>query len=473
MPNPDALTDEEKAELWAAGVLVWKLREHQLALYHAIASGAQHLKLVLKCARRFGKTFTTLLYLCEQAIRRPGLRMRLAAPTEKSLRSYVRPNMRQLLADCPRHLRPQWTTQESCYVWPNGSELHLAGTDKEHAEKLRGPGTDIGVCDEAGAMDNLAYVVNDILLPSTLDNEGRLIVISTPSKTPDHDFFHMCEEARAEGALVVKTVDDNTWLTSRPLLLAKYVKASGGEASSTWRREYKGEDVVDEEQAIIAEATEECLRTVAVEWPRAKHYVALDVMDVGFSPSNTHVLACWYDFLTSRLVVENERELRRMSTDKLVSTVKELDAETWGEHPVKYRWSDIEPILLNDLATMHKLYFIPTDKDLLDAMVNKVRVWFREDRIRINPRCRILLGALRAGLWNKSRTDFAYSSRFGHYDAIASLVYAVRNAPVHENPYPALPEGVTHYTHHIRPGAGEKKSETARTFEQAFGRRRG
>ena len=142
-------------QAWEEGTLDWKLRPHQTPLYNFVSdsdntTSKSLLKKMAKCARRFGKTFTVLTHINELAARFPGIRMRYAAPTEKSLKSYVKPNMRIILNDCPTDLKPKFLPHESMYTWPNGSELWLAGTDKEHAEKLRGPGTDLGVVDEAG-----------------------------------------------------------------------------------------------------------------------------------------------------------------------------------------------------------------------------------------------------------------------------------------------------------------------------------
>lgn len=443
---------------WRIGHLRYKLRQHQLPLYGALRSG-QSLIYVIRCARRFGKTLTVLLWILEEMIRRPGLIVRYAAPTEKSLKKYIFPNLRVLLADCPMELRPRYNSQESMFLLPNGSELHLAGTDKDHVEKLRGPRTDIGVCDEAGSMDKLRYVVNDVLMPSTLDAEpeGRLLIVSTPPVTPDHDFTEICREAQADGNLVQFTVEQNTWLQSRPALLAKYQKAMGGVASTSWRREMLCEDVVDELLAIVPEFTPEAKARAVVEWPRPAHWQAYETMDPGFSPSKCGVLGGYYDFLAAKLVIEWELELSKMRTDELALAVKGRELEHWGERAVggkvdvQHRWSDIEPILLNDLQAMHGLAFAATSKDLLEVMVNKVRIWTQQDRLRIHPRCKSLIAQLEGGIFNNGRTEFAYSSRFGHYDLLAALVYMIRNCPEHLNPYPSIPDGMASQTHFIHP----------------------
>jgi hypothetical protein len=450
--------EEVLRQAWEEGVLDWKLRPHQRPLYNFIADidvpegSATALKKLAKCSRRFGKTFTALLYVNELARRFPGIRMRLAAPTEKSLKSYVKPNMRIILNDCPADLKPKFLPHESMYLWPNDSELWLAGTDKEHAEKLRGPGTDFGLVDEAGAMNNLKYVVNDILLPSTMDNDGRLLIISTPAKTPGHDFFSMCAEAEAEGALIVQTVWDNTYLTERPDKLQEYIDASGGLESSTWKREYECKDVVDEVIAVIGEASnEELMKEVVQEHPRPPYFNSFTTMDPGFSPSHTGIVFGYVDFLKSILVIEDEIDMHRMRTDIMAERIKAKETELgfphgYGKH---MRWSDIDPRLLQDLDVMHHLAFAATSKDHLPSMVNQARILLSQKRIKIHPRCKSLIAQLKSVTWNEGKTGFDFSTQFGHYDVVSALIYATRNAEWTNNPYPSVPDGIGFNSHMI------------------------
>jgi len=456
-------------QAWETGLLDWKLREHQIDLYQFVST-IEALKTVIKCARRYGKTFTLLLYLIEMAIRHPGIRMRYAAPTEKSLRAYVKPNMRTILADCPTDLKPRWIAQDSMFSFVNGSELWLAGTDKEHAEKLRGPGTDLGVCDEAGFMSNLKYVVNDILLPSTMDCDGRLIIVSTPPRTPGHDFTLMFNEAVGTGSSYVKTVWENSWLMERPDKLAEYIEAAGGRDSTTWKREYECQDIIDEATAVIVEGNDnELMNSIIVDYPRPKYFNSVTSMDPGFSPSHTGCLYGYIDFENGLLVIEDELDVLRMRTDILATRIAKQELELgysgqkFGRH---MRWSDIDPRLLQDLATMHGLNFAATNKDSLPAMVNQARILISQKRIRIHPRCRSLIGQIRSATWNDSKSGFDWSVQYGHYDVLAAFIYMIRNADWTANPFPTYGNDVRHYSHHI-PG-GESPKGNAGFLAHAF-----
>jgi hypothetical protein len=458
----DSLKADALRQAWEEGILDWKLRPHQRRLYEFVADiDNEHttktfLKKVGKCARRFGKTFTVLTHLNELAHRFPGIRMRYAAPTEKSLKSYVKPNMRIILNDCPVDLKPKFQPHESMYLWPTGSELWLAGTDKEHAEKLRGPGTDIGVVDEAGSMSNLKYVVNDIILPSTMDNDGRILVISSPAKTPGHDFTLMCNEAEAEGSLLVQTVWQNHYLTDRPDKLQEYIDASGGLESSTWKREYECQDVVDEAIAVIGEANnEQLMAEICTPWERPKYFNSITSMDPGFSPSHTGILFGYVDFSKGTLIIEDEIDMLRMRTDIMAERILSKETQlgyvrqnSMGSSK-HMRWSDIDPRLLVDLEAMHHLSFAATSKDNLPAMVNHARVLISQKRIRVHPRCKTLIAEMKSVTWNEGRSGFDFSTQFGHYDLISALVYMARNADWQGNPFPQVPDGVEGFSHII------------------------
>jgi hypothetical protein len=452
-----ALTLAERHVLWRQGILFWKLRPHQRSMYAAIIA-ALALWLVVHCARQIGKTFTLCLIALETALKKPGAKIRYVAPTEKSLRSYVHPNMQILLADCPPELRPTWDTQDSCYVFSNGSRIWLAGTEKEAIEKLRGPNADLILVDECGTMDNLRYVVNDVLVPQTFETDGRIVLIGTSPKTPGHDFAIMIREARAEGSYIRRTIDDNTHMTAATK--ERYFKAVGGRTSVTARREAFCELVVDEQFAVVPEF-EAARDGIVREPPPCEWYHPLIAMDVGFEDLHAILYGYW-DFEKAQLVVQDESFLRRARTDEIAKAVAEKEAalwpfmarenETgpWGTHTVDpgrkerrrvYRFTDVDPRLIADLSVLHGLQFNKVAKDDKEAQVNALRVAVRDGKLIIHPRCVTLYRHMSEAVWNKGRTEFDRTPECGHFDGVDALIYMWRMAPRQANPLPAAKFG--------------------------------
>ena len=434
------LTREQKLKIaWEHAQLHWMLDRNQIGIWEAVkgAWASKKRKFVLKCSRQMGKSFFLCVLAIQYALAHPGAQIKYAAPSAKMVKKILRPHFREILATCPKALRPTFHTQDGEYRFPNGSMITLAGCDRENAESLRGQHAHLAIVDEAGFIDDLKYVIDDILVPQTINTKGTIILASTPAKSSGHPFKHFCDEADADGTLVHRTIYDNPRVT--PEEIERLKKEAGGEDSTTWKREYLAEDVTDEESAVIPEATEGRLREITREVPRPMFYDVYAGMDVGWSPDFTGLLWGWWWFEQATLVIEYEFVMRRMVTSTLAQVVKEMEADGFpGRTPYK-RVSDTEERLIADLAADHKLYFIPTAKDNKDAAINNLRqtVSGQHGNLIIHPRCKALRRQLKNGTWNKQRTQFERSEVDGHYDLLDALIYLNRNVDRHRNPIPA------------------------------------
>jgi hypothetical protein len=127
-----------------------------------------------------------------------------------------------------------------------------------------------------------------------------------------------------------------------------------------------------------------------------------------------------------------------LTTVLLEAQIRKSEKETWADVAPYLRISDNNnPLLLQDLSYLHKLHFTPTDKGTLEEMVNTVRIMVDKGQIIVHPRCKQLIGCLKYGVWDKKREKFSESKVFGHFDALAALVYLVRNLNKSTNPIPS------------------------------------
>lgn len=457
-----------RAELWRRGVLSWKLFGYQLPIYQLVwdyIQNRRHIKHVLNIARRFGKSHTLCLIAIEYAIRNPGCQIRFAAPTGKMLRKIIHPAFKAICKDAPDDVKPLWKTQDGFYSFPNGSEIHASGCDNQNYENLRGQAAHLAIVDEAGFVDELDYVVNDVLVPQTLTTKGVVIMSSTPPKTPAHDFYSIAMESEARGAYAKRTVYDNTNIDKPTLDL--YAKEAGGYESSTFKREYLCEFVVDSESQIIPEWTD-----VFIGDPNRDEFYGYwhkyDSMDIGVR-DGTAVILGHYNFKEARLYIEDEFVLRgqEVRTDNIAAGVSTKEASLWqGQKPYRRVADNNNLILLADLGLQHQLHFAPTSKDELHAMVNELRLWVKSGRVKVSPRCEHLIGCLKYGVWDDNRKQFARSSVYGHFDGLAALIYLVRNIDQHTNPVP-INHNVNYYTHHIPEHESTTKAKEA--FKKVFG----
>lgn len=455
-------------ELWIRGELNWKLRPVQQRIDAAIKASPS-IKHVLNASRRIGKSYEICKIAAETSIKKPSL-VRMAAPTQKALKKIILPIFRDLFRDCPGEIRPVWRAQDGLFYFPyNGSEIHISGANNGHDENLRGTSADLCLIDEAGFIKGLKYLVEDILMPQLLTTGGRLIMSSTPPRTPAHDFVGYAQQAEQDGNYSIFTIHDSGY----PLdLIAKFCKEAGGEFSTTWLREYLCQFVVDSDWAIIPEWKSAYEGYVERDefFPFYHRYEALDIGVRDF----TAELFGFYEFRKARLVIEDELLMRgsAMTTDKLAKDTRDKEFELWPDphYPaaerralqVYRRIADNNNLLLvNDLTTLHDLPFAPTTKDTLESMVNEARMFINSGRLVVSPKCKHLLGCLKYGIWAENRRKFDRSAVYGHFDGLAALIYFIRNLDQNTDPVPAL-YGLSKATMFIPKNAnGESKNDAA------------
>lgn len=451
----------EIADRWHRGDLSWKFDACQQEI-DAQWRGCTARRFVLNCSRRLGKSYWLVGTGVQKGISQPDQYIRFAAPTAKQCKTIVLPLLRKILADCPDDLRPEFVHQDLVLYFRNGSEMHISGCDSGNAERLRGTEAHLALVDEAGSVDELEYLVQDILLPQTLTTDGRIILASTPPRSPEHSFVKKyITDARADGAYCHRTIYDNPRLKDHQV--KEYMKESGGEGTSTWRREYLADIIVDEARAVLPEFTTR-QDVIVADLPRPPYFDTYVSMDVGFLDL-TVVLFGYWDFMYARLVVEDEVCLRKMTTQDLADAIRSKEAHLWPNAKPRKRISDTDLIVINDLTRLHGLQFSPTRKDAKEAQINQARLMMAGDppRIIVNPRCRTLIAHCLGAVWNQARTEFervgddSLSGEVHHFDAVDALIYMVRGIDRAHNPYPNDIAALDPNTHFIFPGAAEHR----------------
>lgn len=447
-PTPAALRKRAIAQAWRAGFLAWKLDSLQRRTHADIWRKMEKpfARYVLKWARRTGKTFLLVLIAFELAIRKRRARINIAASTKDSLREIIWPIVDLLLSDCPEEMRPRLREQRGRIEFPNGSIIVLGSCDsKRTVERLRGTKADLNILEEGGTIPDdpgLRYVMTSILNPQLLTTGGATLMALTPPKSPGHESVAITLQAKALGNYSEATLYENPRISTetREAYLRADAEALGMTVdeykdSADYRREWLGEFLADPERAVLPGFTAEA--EAAIVAPLESRVLFSDryvSMDVGWSPDFTGVLFAFWDFERQRLVIEHELLMRRMNTVELATAIRDAEARLWGGHQPRLRVSDVAPILLHDLASMHGLTFVPTDKDDRDAAIAAADVWVRQRKVQIVPYdpatglgCRFLPQQMRQATHNKHRTDFERTPEHGHFDLVASLVYLVRN----------------------------------------------
>ena len=446
-PKPKIDRKAAIRELWLRGKLDYKRKDNQKLMKDFIHSDKRDIIPIL-ASRRQGKSYELLMQAVELCHNQKNAIVKYVCPTQKMVKNIVIPNMKQILADCPPDLVPEWKENDKRYIFPNGSEIQFAGTDNGSHENLRGGSSHLCIVDEAGFCDHLEYVVQSVLAPTTDTTNGKVVLISTPSKTPNHEFItKFVKPARAAGNLLVLDIYKNPSMTEDKIsqIASRYPL---GKDDPQFRREYLCEIIADEESVVFPEFVK-FKDKIVVESKKPAYYDFYTSGDVGFKDLTVYLFGYW-DFLRATLVIEDELVMNgpSMTTSSLAKNIlakeNELFTDASGLPLNPYmRVMDNNLIMINDLNKLHGLNFLPTAKDDKEAQINHVRIMMASGQIEINPRCKNLIYHLENAEWDKHHKKFEHLAASpnglipkSHADGADSLIYMVRNLVKSKNPYP-------------------------------------
>lgn len=480
---PYQASDQERQEAlrvaWTVGSLRYKLDPAQREVYDEVkawlaldqeASGRLYM---LDISRRFGKSTVMLAMAAEVAIQNPSWRVAYMSATQVMVRKIIRPLVDWLLQDCPPSLKPSWRASEYAYLWENGSRLELVGMDV-HADRSRGLHLDWGLLDEAAFFQNLEYTLNSVIRPQMQGRKhARIIAGSTPPVSPEHYWTEvLLPQCVSRKAYIHRTIVDNPRL-ERWEIEQEVASTSGGAGieATVVQRELFAQHVAEETLLIIPEFRK-VEKEIVGEWPEPLWRDCYVALDPGFKDISAVLFGYW-NFDDQYLFLEDEVLLSQESSRVLAEKIKLKEDELWRKRGIKryrggsvqekvvdqpfMRISDVDAQLLHDLHVEHGLTFAATRKDNLEAQVNAVRIAIQGGQIRIHPRCESTIRHLRNGVWqNEKRTTFGRQGAFGHFDAIAALIYLWRNIHKRRNPYPPSLYGVDFSTHHAGKRQGPK-----------------
>lgn len=435
MTTPKSYTRGQMAEeLWRRGVIApWKLHDTQKKMYAAY-KGSTAKKFVINSSRRLGKTYMLCVIAIETAMNLPNADIKFVAPNQKMVRKIITPIFRDILKDCPKDIKPHYTVADGEYTFKNGAIISIAGTEMGQIDNLRGQACDLALIDEAGFCNDLDNVIDEVIMPQTLTRpNARVIIASTPPRSPDHPFMLFAQQAMEQNAYAKFTIYDNPMLSQATI--EEYKREAGGEHTSTWRREYMAEFIVDTDSAIFLEASADRIAELVYDHPRPMFFSPYTAIDLGYI-DNTGVIFGYYDFAAGKIVIEDELLVNKTTSQDIVNLISAREKELWGDKIVKGRVVDGNSMQIADFNETHRFSCRLPEKSDLTANVNRVRIDLNDKRIVIHPRCKSLIYQLQFATWDKSRTKFSRSSDAGHWDLVAALIYFAKHIDRTTNPVP-------------------------------------
>ena len=436
--NSLQITPQQAREiLWRKGkVSDFLLDSNQKILRDQLKSTKRKTHVAL-FSRQSGKSYGALGIAAEELLTRKNITICYVAPRLKQGKKIVKSTFDEIFKSCPQDIKPKFDRDSSTYIFPSTkSKLELYGFNAEEIESARGPKAHMIIVDECGFMNDLKYGLKSVLYPKLNSTKGSMLLISTLPRSQGHEFWSIVKEAEYKETLLNRNIYQCPRYTQEDI--DGFAEEVGGYDSVDFKREYLNIMITDEEYAVIPEANDETLAKIVKIYTRPTYYDCYVSMDIGVKDL-TGVLYAYYDFITGKIVIEDEATFRGKSftTTNLAASIKKTEESLWSLKRPFLRVSDNNNlILLNDLSIDYGITFIPTAKDNKHAWLNQIRILIADERLIINPKCKQLIFHLKNATWNKNKTDYERSLDGGHYDLIDALAYLIRNIAYTRNPYP-------------------------------------
>lgn len=423
-------------ELWRRGDLRWLLWPQQLSIYERIkALPVDVTTVVLMIARQYGKSVLGCVNAVEDCLHNPGTVTMIIGPTIKDTRDIVYPRMRLITRTAPKGLiRP--VKSDDTYYFSNEAELKISGYDSDVSP--RGKTIHKVYLEELTRSDPDKYrdFIRSELTPAlTHSVNAKIIYNTTPPPIPDHPFLtETVPEASKNNALFVYTIDDNKQITEKKR--QQLIHDSGGINSVEVQREYYCRVVRDPNVLLIPEFDQlKHVQEFGIP-PFAPFWVA---GDTGGSRDKTCLLLLTFNQQTQQILVVDEVELPNTTTDREIAEAGiRLERNNGIRHKILRFIDCFSQTRVNFSKDFGWFTCLPRCKAQANTIagVRDVRTAFYRDAILVHPRCKFLIKSLRSSQWNPQRTDFLRTEDLGHADAVAALIYGVRNVQDKELPKP-------------------------------------
>ena len=432
------MTDKQRRASYALirrGNMRHLLHERQQDLYDLVQANPEAM---IYSSRKVGKSYAMVIMGIEHCIKFSNQIVKHTFPTLTLAKEVVSELMGKIIPFLPEDLQPRaYRGARPHWVFPNGSVYHINGADPGSINGLRGPRCDLFLLDEICFWDKGSFTdtLFGAIIPQQTTVPIKIVYASTPPEDTGHPSLDIVlSKMLKQNTLVKFTIYDSPIMTPEKI---KELEKMYADKPNQWRREYLAELVANDDRRVCPEFSRNDHVTDYLPLDRDPqvyeqelNYGGFIVADYGIV-DQAGILACWYDHLENKLVVEMEHAEKAMGLRKFKEVLDEMEEDLvgWCE-PVDYCIDVFEQAGF-ELRHEYMMSFRRPTKSKLEDQVGVLRNAMSNGRIVINPRCKQLILQLEQGLWKDTEKvkDFERTEQFGHLDLVAALTYAVRFCP--------------------------------------------
>lgn len=380
-------------------------------------------KIAALCSRRAAKSFSCGLKMLKCAYENPGsVIVYLGLTRETAAKTMINPVLKVI--NKRLKLGAKFTKIPLSCILPNESIIYLAGVNNSdnEQEKLLGQKFRMIVVDEAASYTiDLKKLLEEVLGPTTIDQNGTIILAGTPGNF--RNFFYNITTGTEKGWSL------HSWSTAKnphtsKQFLAKIEKFKKEQPefleTSTFKQHYEGLWFIDESKMLYKYSEERNLIRII---PEQKYTYVLG-MDLGFNDATTFVVGCYSD-TDPTLYYVYSFGASGMLIDNVIHKIREIEKL----FPINaYVIDSASKQVVEDLRYRTRIPFQAATKiDKLDT-IQMMNSDFITKRIKVLPSCSDLIDEWKTLIIDDSNPAKPQELASQHNDRADSALYVWRKS---------------------------------------------
>ena len=428
--------------------------------FHELLDQPGVLEAALYCSRKFGKSFSALLYEFELCLKNPRFLSRHMFPELKQAKEVVFKMYAEMKGIIPHSVLPTLIKSEASLYFPQtGSYIMLGGTKPENIESARGPLAHHIVFDEIASFDasNYEYALWSVLLPQLSTTSGKTPHYTTPPESPQHPWVTMhMPKLRAAGNFLLFDFDQNDVLTAKAkdAILERYStpRYPNPRDNPNFRREYLCELIANQDRRVVPEFDKAehvyggdpyapfkdekgNQYTDVVAYVSGDHGVVdLTVLHLGIVDWRKGIF-----YFVKEIVLRGKDEAY---LSNFAANIKEIQEESKLVSQEQTTRVDCFESIRVSLLRDHGVSVSAPAKHNLEGGIGVLRSALADGKVKIHESCKQLITDLEFSLWKDTESDTRKIERTdmtAHFDAGMSAVYGVRSANFTRRPGASKP----------------------------------
>jgi len=286
------------------------------------------LRVAAQCTRRAGKSYGAAVKMVKTAQENPGCNVLYIALTRDTAKRILYKDILRVIFK-KRKIKYTPNSTDLTFTLSNGSVIKLAGADQsdKEMEKLLGGKYKLAVIDEAAFFkQNLRKLIEEILEPALIDEDGQLYLISTTSHNVHSYYFDIVTE-KIKGWEVHKwTSYDNPTIADKWDKALKQKLKDNPEIIHTpaFKRMYLNQWVIDQELQVY-KIHEKCMVPQLPQLIQGATWNFGLGIDLGWNDETAFVVTCWnkYDSILYIIAKYKKAEMDFIEVGTYINKLKE------------------------------------------------------------------------------------------------------------------------------------------------------